>query len=197
MTMRSILIVGVKLIGVMVLYWALQHIPGLLYNVAFFLDKPPSEVGYISPGWQLAASCLSFLFAVTFGTFLLFRGEVFAARLPLSESSFELPDIKAEQLLGLAIIVAGLLIASNALPRFLLEVYILLISPHIHAPNSFMFTLYGRIRPFESVLQLTLAGMFIFRSASVVRLVTRYGLGTDTTSRTNPLHSDARQDTRG
>jgi hypothetical protein len=65
MMRRPILIVGVKLIGVMVLYWALQHISGLLYSVGFFLDKPPSEVGYISPGWQLAASCLSFLFAVT------------------------------------------------------------------------------------------------------------------------------------
>jgi hypothetical protein len=195
--MRPLLIVGVKLLGVMVLYWALQHIPAVLYNLAFFLDKPPTVVGYIGPGWQLAAACLSFLLAVSFGALLLFHGEVLVARLPLTESSLELPTTNTEQLLGLGIIIGGLLIASTALPRFLLELYLILTWPPVHAPNSFISTLYGPLRPLESVLQLVVAGVFIFRSGWVVRLVTRYGHGTETISPTNPLHSDARGKPRG
>ena len=127
----------------------------------------------------------------------MFHGEVLVARLPLTESSFEIPATNTDQLLDLDIIIGGLLIASTALPRFLLELYLILISPSVHAPNSFISTLYGPLRLLESVLQFMVAGVFIFRSGWVVRLVTCYGHGIETNSPTNPLHSEAGEKPRG
>ena len=195
--MRPLLIVGFRLLGVMVLYWSLQHIQALLFTVAFFFDGPPANAGYLSPGLHITFVCLSLVLSVAFGAFLLFRGERLAARLPLSDSSNEIPDMKSEQLLSLGIIIGGVLIASTALPKLLVEVYVILTTPQVGEPNSFVSTLYGPLRPFESVLQLAVAAVLIFRSGWVISIVTRYGQGAKTIRGRDSLHSDPGENPRG
>jgi len=115
--MRPLFVVGVNLIGVLVLYWAPQHIPVVLGTISFFWIELPETAPRFSLAWELTSVCVGFLIALAFGIFLLVRGEVLATWVPLSETSSSLPNIQAAQLLRLGIIIAGVLVAADAASR--------------------------------------------------------------------------------
>jgi len=169
--MRPFFIVGVKLIGILVLYWALQHIAPIVSSVRFFwIEVPDANIPAIDPVWNMITYLSSFLVAFLFALFLLLRGEQLAAFVPLPEVSNDASLIPPETLLQIGVVVAGLLVTCHALPRFVLDalVAISLPSSEVSLPT---YTVYGESRLAESGIQLLLSWVLLFRPGRVSRLL--------------------------
>lgn len=167
--MRPFFVVGAKLIGLLSLYWALQHIPMLLGSVQFFWVKVPQTAQPFSAAWNMLALSVSFIASIGFALALLFRGERLTSWIPLPELPKEAVSIPHTALLRAGIIIAGLVLACNAVPKLLLELYVILSSPA--GEFGQVVTAYGAVRPVESALQVGLAWFLVFHSRWVIRFI--------------------------
>ena len=177
--MRPFFIVGVKLIGLLVLYWALQHIGPLVSSVRLlWIEVPAGTAAAFDPVWNLIAFSVSFLLAVAFALFLLLRGERLAALVPLPEAPSAAPTLAPDDLLQVGLVVAGLLVACNAVPRFLLESYVAISSPSNQSSFGVLtVTSYGETRLIESGIQVVLSWFLVFRAARIAHLISRRAVG--------------------
>lgn len=167
--MRPFFVVGAKLIGLLALYWALQHIPVLVGSVQFFWVEVPQTAQPFDAAWNMLTVSMSFIVSIAFALALLFRGERLTSWVPLPELPKEAVGIPPAVLLRVGIITAGLVVACNALPEFLLELYMTLSSPAGEFRS--LATSYGAVRPVESALQIGLAWLLVFHSQSVTRFI--------------------------
>jgi hypothetical protein len=173
--MRPFFIVGVKLIGVLVLYWALQHIGPMVSSARlFWIQIPAGNVPPVDPLWNMITYSVSFLVAVAFALFLLFRGERLAALVPLPEFPVGAPTVVSEALLQVGIVVGGLVVACNAVPRFVLDAFVA-ISTRSSESSVPMYTVYGQSRLGESGIQLVLSWFLVFRSGRVAHFLSGRG----------------------
>ena len=86
--MRPFFIVGVKLIGLLVLYWATQHLGLLLGSARMLWVELPAgapAIPAIDPLWNLVTVSVSFAVAIAFALLLLLRGERLADFVPLPQ----------------------------------------------------------------------------------------------------------------
>jgi len=165
--MRAFFIVGVKLIGLFVLYRALEAIGWVISSVSV-LWVPPSTLPGFDPLWNLIGSVVFFLATGGLALFLLLRGERLASLVPLPE----LPAaqvIAPELLLRVGVVLAGLLVASNAVPQFVAEAFSSASSPSPEPSSSFVTS--GQSHLLESGIQVFLSWLLIFRSARVVHWI--------------------------
>jgi len=171
--MRALFIVGAKLIGLLVFYWAVQHVTPIVSSVRlFWINVPDANVPTFDPIWNLVTYSLSFLVAVWFAWFLLVRGERLAALVSLPEGSSDIPPIAPETVLQIGVVVAGLLVVCHALPRFMLDAFLVLSRPSgdLSLPT---YTVYGESRLAESGIELLLSWVLLFRSERVGRFLSR------------------------
>ena len=169
--MRPFFIVGVKLIGLLVFYWALQHIGPMVSSVRLlWIEIPAGNVPPVDPLWNMIAYSVSFLAALAFALFLLCRGERLAALVPLPEFPVGAPTVAPEALLQVGIIIAGLLIACNAVPRFVLEAFVAISTPSSESSVA-IYKVYGQSRLAESGIQMALSWFLGFRSGRVAHLI--------------------------
>lgn len=168
--MRPLFLVGLKLIGVLVLYWALQHITPLLASVRLLWAALPPGATDFDPVWNLVAVLISLVAALSFAGLLLFRTEVVAAIVPMpaAPTCSRLPEPKL--LLHVGILMSGLLVACTAVPKVVLEAFAL-VSSRSSIDVARLYTAYGEVRLAESIIQLGMAWVLVFRSAWVARVI--------------------------
>ncbi len=167
--MRALFIVGVRLIGVLALYWALKHIPTLLAIVRIQLTGVPESAPWYNPVWELALVGVSFAVSLGFSLVLLFANDRVLSRVPLRDAPLSDGTADPAVIMRGAVVAAGLVVAVEALPRLLLELYALASEPSGQAGAvGGLTTAYGPIRVGESALQLGLACVLLFRSDWIV-----------------------------
>jgi len=168
--MRAFFVVGVKLIGLLALYWALNHIAVLVGSVRFFWVEIPDAAQPFDAAWNMVTVSVSFIVSLGFALALLFRGERLISSVPLPELPNETVSIPPPALLRAGIITAGLLVACHAVPKLLLEVYAIMFHS---GPRDLgvVATVYGVVLPAESALQVGFAWLLVFRSHWVTRFI--------------------------
>ena len=94
-------------------------------------------------------------------------GEMLAHRIP----NDAIPPLLAapDALLRLGVVIVGLVVASNSLPRLVLELFLLITEPG--QDMRFSVTPHGLISPSESALRLGLALFLILRPSRVAKLI--------------------------
>jgi hypothetical protein len=173
--MRPYVVVGVKLIGLLVFYWASQHIGPMVSSVRFFwMEVPTGNAPLVDPLWNEITYCVSFMAAVAFALFLLFRGERLAALIPLPDFPDGTCTLAPQALLRVGITVAGLLVACNAGPRFALDAFIA-ISTRSAESSVPIYTVYGQSSLAESGIQLVLSWFLLFRPGRIAHVLSGRG----------------------
>jgi hypothetical protein len=167
--MRPFFVVGVKLIGLLALYWALQHIAILVTSIRLFWVEIPEAAKPLDAAWNMVTVSVSFIISLGFALALLFRGERLTSWVTLPELPDETVSISFAALCRAGIITAGLLVACNGVPKLLVESYASLSVP-AHESGT-VATAYGASRPVESALQVGLAWLLVFRSQWVSRFI--------------------------
>jgi hypothetical protein len=116
---------------------------------------------------------LSFLVTLVFGLGLLFRGERVASLVDLPPLAVDDVAMDSEMLLRVGVLVAGLLVACNVLPKAVLSASALILNPHTDSWVS-MYPV-DRTRLLESAIQVFLAWLLVFRSAQITRFISSHG----------------------
>jgi len=168
--MRPLFIVGVKLLGLLVLYWALQHIPPILSSAQLLWRESPANSSVFNPVWNMITVSVSFVVAISFGLVLLFRGERIASLVSMPELPASAVAVDPDGLLRVGILISGLLVACSAVPKVLLEAFAAAAAPSSEYSLP-TYTVYGRARLTESGIQLAMAWLLVFRSAQVARFI--------------------------
>ncbi|MEO6846326.1 MAG: hypothetical protein ABI443_03140 [Chthoniobacterales bacterium] len=153
--MRSLFIIGLKLLGVLVFYWACLWISQLGFFILSLSAQKSASV------WSYASISVPILFQFVFAFLLLCRTEAIANVLHVGEVDGESPQIPTASLLYVVLVGVGVYILLESVPKFVRDlIYIMqsLQSPQGAASHQIIEIIGSALQVFLGYLVLQRAG---------------------------------------
>ena len=168
--MKTLFVVGAKLVGLLVLYWAMPDLPQLFAYIPYLLlvSGEAGRMGQFGPSWPMCAGIVGhFILMLCLAWALLFRTERVAGILGVPDNELTPSSFSESSILRLGITLIGVYALVRGIPLF----------------AKCALAIYGEWRPkaedfqtwefVSAIFQILLGAALTFRPDRVAAIITR------------------------